>query len=219
MTEVHQRFTNPSVRDVSLVLLCIVLVVLFRARDSYDIRPVWRYDLELDHYANGKFPANIGEHLPLAKITDLNNDNKNEIVLITNDHFLIVGSAPPLNVSKKVLPHLVVKYETRIPDESVDAEKRSQPVVLETGFLMPFAAEKEMRKQVIIVVLNNWKVLCYDHTLMLLWSTQLLELDADLLSKYQIRSMAALVTSVKVKDDDTGTILVGASFERSTPTK
>ena len=151
MTEVVQRFTSPTVRDIAITLLCILLIGLFRSRDSFTIRPMWRHDLDTEVYSNGKHPQQ-NEQLPIPKIGDIDGDGAAEIVLITNDHYLLIGAAPTVNASKKVLPHLSVKHQVKLPDESADADKKSQPVVLETGFLTPYESEVRTRKQVWLLI-------------------------------------------------------------------
>ena len=64
--------------------------------------------------------------------------------------------------------------------------------------------------QIIVVVLSNFVILCFDHQLQLLWH-QSLQLES-----YRLNEASALVTSVSRQDDVTaGTVFVCANFPDS----
>lgn len=68
-----------------------------------------------------------------------------------------------------------------------------------------------MYSQVIVIVMDSWTVLCYDHELRLLWSRQLLDMSG-VMDTYSVKAMGVLVSPLSVQKDDQGLVIVGGSF-------
>ena len=47
-----------------------------------------------------------------------------------------------------------------------------RPAAMATGYLQKFQSMVQVRKQVVVVLLSDWTVLCFDHTLRLLWKSK-----------------------------------------------
>jgi len=47
-----------------------------------------------------------------------------------------------------------------------------RPAAMATGYLQKFQSMVQLRKQVVVVLLSDWTVICFDHTLKLLWKTK-----------------------------------------------
>lgn len=57
-----------------------------------------------------------------------------------------------------------------------------RPVGMATGFLQAYQSMLQIRHQVIVVLMSDWTVLCYDHTLKLLWKVRVQGKDDEKLS-------------------------------------
>ena len=74
------------------------------------------------------------------------------------------------------------------------------------------------RSQVIIVVLEDWTVICYDSSLHMLWSKQVAHKSFDLdhlIQYFKISTVSVYITPLQLhSDSSTGTVIVGASMSR-----
>ncbi len=59
------------------------------------------------------------------------------------------------------------------------ASEHVRPAAMATGYLQKFQSMIQVRKQVVVVLLSDWTVLCFDHTLKLLWKTKVGETTVD----------------------------------------
>lgn len=142
-----------SVHHVMAFLLCSVVAYLFRANVSYELKPVWRKRLEYRDFINGQFPT-INDKLPPPIITDLESDGINEIVLITNDLKLSILALPDdddddddhHDNEDNSLPHVTVKDRVQLP--FTQGKRKSWPVVMTTGYTVPYLSMLQVRKQV-----------------------------------------------------------------------
>ena len=142
MESVRTRFSTLSVNHVLFVCLCAVVVYLFRAGDTYYLKPVWRKRVESHQFANGEYPTEK-DQLPPPIVTDLESDGVNEVVLITNDMKLTILALPDSDPQNEaILPHVIVKHKVTLP--LVDA----RPVIMKTGFTVPLQSMVQMRSQV-----------------------------------------------------------------------
>ena len=48
-----------------------------------------------------------------------------------------------------------------------------RPVGMGAGYLQKYQSMLQVRYQVVVLLLSDWTVLCYDHTLSLLWKSGL----------------------------------------------
>ena len=55
--------------------------------------------------------------------------------------------------------------------EDLPADVR--PVAMGSGYLQKYQSMLQIRHQVVAVLMSDWTVLCYDHTLNLLWKSSL----------------------------------------------
>ncbi|XP_050397278.1 uncharacterized protein LOC126815602 [Patella vulgata] len=210
MEIVRSQVRKISVNHIFFVCLCGVIAYLFRASDSYNLKPVWRKRVETQHFANGRFPTEE-DSLPVPIITDLEGDGVNEIVMITNDLKLSIMALPDNKSSTaQVLPHVQIKHRVKLPISSHHS-KSSQPVVMTTGFTTPYLSMMQIRKQIIVIVTSDWQVLCYSSKLELLWKTKVMDVAQDL-KMYKIKAMGVLVTSHSLSKNDEGLVIVGGSF-------
>ncbi|XP_041375556.1 uncharacterized protein LOC121388325 isoform X2 [Gigantopelta aegis] len=210
MESVQARIRKLSASHVCFVGLCVTIVYLFRAGDSYFLQPVWRKRVENQAYFNTLFPTDK-DRLPSPVVTDLESDGINEVVLITPDLKLCILAIPDHVTSEKTLPHVVIKHRVRLPTRTIRDDKASRPVVMETGFTQPYLSMMQIRKQIIIIVMDDWQVLCYSYELKLLWQRKLMD-KSQLKDAYEVKSMGALVTSHSVRKNDDGLIVIGGSM-------
>ena len=150
---VSPKFKELSWNHVILLLLCAVIGYLLRAHDSYELRPVWRKRAEYHHFENKKYPRR-DEQLPAPIVTDLDSDGVNEIILITNDLKLSVMTLPDSgqqDEEDRTLPHVVVKHKVVLPqamNNTGQGQPFGWPVVMVTGFTIPYLSMMQIRKQV-----------------------------------------------------------------------
>lgn len=214
---IFSKIRNPSKNHFILLLLCAVIGYLLRSHDTYELRPVWRKRAEYHHFQNKKYPTR-DEQLPPPLITDIDSDGINEIVLITNDLKLSVMTLPdPVKQDEedRTLPHVVVKHKVELPQAANSSLGQGQPsgwpVVLVSGFTVPYQSMLQIRHQVLVIVTNTWWVFCYSSDLTLLWRKQLLDFKEQF-DSYYVKSMGALVTSHSVRKQDEGLVIVGGSY-------
>ena len=208
MKEVAERFISVRVKDLTLIVLCVITVYLFRARETFVLRPEWRVDSEV--------PLPNKEHindeiLPRPIITDIENDGINEVVLITSDLHLQISAMPP-QTSSSVLPVMSVKYKIKLPQTLSEEGKKSFPVAMSTGFLSSNdSSSEEVRKQMIVVVTDHWNVFCFDHNLNQLWSATLMDFGQSR-KQYFVKAMSVAVTPHSQNRNGQGMVIVGGSF-------
>lgn len=212
---VINKIKSPSKNHFALLLLCAVIGYLMRSHDTYELRPVWRKRAEYHHFQNKKFPTKV-EQLPAPVITDLDSDGINDVILVTNDLKLSVMILPdPVKQEDedKTLPHVVVKHKIKLPQTTNGSQDQPSgwPVVMVTGFTVPYMSMMQIRQQVVVIVTDTWWVFCYSSNLTLLWQKQLLDFK-DHFDNYYVKSMGALVTSHSVKKSDEGLVIVGGSY-------
>lgn len=203
-----------SLREACYVCLCVIIFYLFRARDTYYLIPTWRKRSQPHYYNNGKFPT-ADEYLPTPVVTDLESDGLNEVVMVTVDGRLSILVLPDKQkMEDGSLPHIVVKNDVEVPLMRSDGGI-ARPIVLEAGFTVPYQSMLQVRKQVIIIVTDDWHVLCYDPDLVLKWEVTLPSPDLGE-EIYQVKSLGALITSHSVQKGDGGLIIIGGNFMHKT---
>lgn len=214
MEVVTNAFKRLSLRELCYVCLCIVVLYLFRAKDSYYLIPTWRKRSQPHHFNNGKFPTSE-EYLPTPVVTDLESDGLNEVVMVTVDGRLSVLVLPEQGkMDDGSLPHVVVKNDVELQLTRPDGYL-ARPVVLETGFTVPYQSMMQIRKQVIVIVTDDWHVMCFDPDLILKWEVTLPNrIMGDEL--YQVKSLGVLITSHSVQKNDGGLIIIGGNFMHKT---
>ncbi len=68
-----------------------------------------------------------------------------------------------------------------------------------------------MQFQIVVVVLDNWHVLCYNNDLELLWEQRLMDVG-QARETYKVKAMAALVSPHVISTGDQGSVIVGGSY-------
>ncbi|XP_062582236.1 uncharacterized protein LOC134244004 isoform X2 [Saccostrea cucullata] len=204
-----EKLKSINANHFIFMLLCAVIAYLFRASDSYNLKPVWRKRSEPHHFTNKIYPT-LDDRLPSPMITDLDGDGTNEILLITHDFKLNVLALPDPVTDEEddTLPHVVVKQRAVLP---INVTEVSRPVAMETGFTIPYSSMMQIRKQIVVVVTDDWQVLCYNHNLELLWHKRFMDVSR-VRETYTVKAMGALITAHNVKKTDQGLVIVGGSF-------
>lgn len=202
-------------REICYVCLCIIIFYLFRVKDSYHLVPTWRKRSEPHFFLNGRFPIK-DEKLPSPVVTDLESDGINEVVMVTADGRLSVLALPEhQKMDDGSLPHVVIKHNVELQLKRPE-NRIAQPVVLETGFITPYQSMMQIRKQIIIIVTNDWHVMCFDSDLTLLWEVAL-PLQVDLIDEaYSVKSLGVLITSHSVHKNSGGLVIIGGNFAHKT---
>nr|KAG5707471.1 hypothetical protein BaRGS_011975 [Batillaria attramentaria] len=162
--------------------------------DTYYLIPTWRKRSQPHHYNNGKFPTSE-EYLPTPVVTDLESDGLNEVVLVTVDgrlSVLVLPERPKMDDGS--LPHVVVKNDVELQLTRSDGR---------------------IARPIIVIVTDDWHVMCYDPDLTLKWEVTLP--SGDLGDEvYQVKSLGALITSHSVQKNDGGLIIIGGNFMHKT---
>ena len=151
-------------RPRDLLLLCVVAIAIYQSLNSpslsYTLDPSWYLDQR-------RLSSSSSTYQTLSPIvTDLDGDGSKEIVLVTKDLQLKILNAEAPNGDHR---------DVYIPEElasarltSLNLQKGKTPVAIKTGYVVPYSSEKE-RSQVIVLVKEDWSVVCYDASLNLLW--------------------------------------------------
>ncbi|XP_021352758.1 uncharacterized protein LOC110449917 isoform X1 [Mizuhopecten yessoensis] len=211
------RAKSLNANNVIFVVLCCIIGYLFRANDSYILKPVWRKRVETQAYANAAFPTRR-DRVPPPVITDLEGDGVNEILLISSDFKLSSLALPNVTQTDEddqTLPHVIVKHKVALSLADESNRWKSRPVVMETGFTVPYLSLMQIRKQIIVIVTDDWHVLCYDSDLQLLWKKKLMDIS-HVKDTYIVKDMGVIITPHKVRKDDHGLVIIGGSFTHKT---
>lgn len=198
-------------RNRDLILLCVVAVAMYlslsSASLSYTLDPSWY----LDQRKYSTAASSEYRSVPPV-VTDLDGDGSKEVIMITRDHQLKVFNAEAPNGDHR---------EVFIPEElasvrlsSLNLQKGKTPVALKTGYVVPYSEDVE-RSQVIVVVLEDWSVICYDATLKVLWEKAVAhkthELDT-MIDKFRIDQVAVMIAPISIREGVSGVVVVGANM-------
>jgi hypothetical protein len=88
------------------------------------------------------------------------------------------------------------------------------PVALETGYVEPYS-ESVGRKQVIVVVREDWTVSCFDTSLKLLWEKPISHKSHEMSTManfYKIDDVAVYVAPLSLEEQSSGIVVVGAAM-------
>ncbi|XP_070575140.1 uncharacterized protein [Ptychodera flava] len=205
MEQIGKRLGTLTVRDLWLVVVCAIAVYLLRVRDRYTLQPMWRLEIDTSAYENKEY-AKEWEQLSPSLITDIESDGINEIVFATREPRIKIAVTPQPKGSSSMLPYLKIQHEASLKRKDTDS---GQPVSIATGYLVQYQSMLQIRKQVVVVLTEDWTVLCFDSELKLLWENKLIE---NLDPKYYIKEATILVTSHNLKKKDGGLVIIGASM-------
>ncbi len=201
------------VRKRDVILLVVVAFAIYLTFGGsgdgglhYSIDPCW---YQFDRAESTKEWKSIP---PL--VTDLDGDGMKEIIFVTKYMQLQILDGSPPNEDYTNIYSPQVLYSSNLIKSSLAVAKSQKPVAIETGYIEPYS-ETEERSQVIVVVREDWTVVCYDSSLKVLWEkavahkTHELQLLAD---KYYIDDISVRVLPLSIKKDAYGVIFVGASM-------
>ena len=202
-------------RKRDFVIFCISCIAIYLSLDSssysYIIEPSWFVDQRRSSSLNNEFKSIS----PI--ITDLDGDGENEIVLITKDLHLKVLTAS-LNSDGFQSIDLNDVYEpleiSSVKLNNLNIQKGKSPVALKTGYIDPYNITT-IRKQVIVIVREDWTVSCYDSKLRLLWDKAIAHKSFEIeniINKYKIEEVAILISSIALEEGNNGAIFIGASM-------
>ncbi|XP_063439714.1 uncharacterized protein LOC134721003 isoform X1 [Mytilus trossulus] len=200
---------------IIFIVLCAIIAYVFRAGDTYIMKPVWRKRVEPHYYSNRDYPT-LDDRLPSPIITDLEGDGVNEIILISNDYKLTSLALPDKTEDEDdlTLPHVVVKNKIQLPIATKEDGGTSRPVVMSTGFTVSYQSMIQIRKQIIVIATDDWQVFCYSHDFQLLWKQRLMNI-AHVRLTYKIKAMDVMITSHNVRKNDEGLVIIGGSFSHT----
>lgn len=194
---------------------CTALTVIWPVQMEGDFEIAHAHHIPLDtaHYQNGQFP-DPHERLPPPLVADVDGDGQNELIVATRDPGIRIMRVPR---SMKLReddppPAPVIASATLLSFTRV--AKGRHPVALSSGYIDPFRSDGPPRKQVIVVVTEDWTVLCFSHTLDLLWETTVAHLQDTLgLGALYHREIAVRVVPTPIRDGDKGVVVVAGSLE------
>ncbi len=198
-------------RDVILVAVVAITSYLCLSGGGlqYSLEPCWYlFDSSVD-------TREFKSTLPI--VTDLDGDGGNEVVMITKNLQLQILSATAPNGDYSSIYTPQVLHTNRLTSSTLNVQNGQIPVALQTGYISPYSDTKE-RSQVIVVVREDWTVVCYDSSLRVMWEkavahkTHELQVLAD---KYHIDDVSLRILPISIKKDSFGVVLVGASMRSS----
>jgi hypothetical protein len=194
--------------------MLFLLMIAQSADFTYTLEPTW-------FLARGNSPTRWAP-IP-AIVTDVDGDGRREVVLVTNDFHLKVLSAERTTPGDGI--YTPTELFSRVLTYSV-AEKDRLPVALKVGYIEPYS-DSRARTQVIVVVLEDWTVICFDHRLQTLWEKEVghfsmeIERMHDL---FRINEVAVYISPIDIVSDELpvdaegttesnfGLVVIGASM-------
>ena len=143
-------------RDVILVAVVAITSYLCLGGGGmqFSLEPCWYL---LDNRVDSR---EFRSTLPI--VTDLDGDGEKEVVLITKNLQLQILSATAPNGDYSSIYTPQVLHTNRLTSSTLNFQHGQMPVALQTGYISPYSDTKE-RSQVIVVVREDWTVVCYDH--------------------------------------------------------
>ena len=206
-------------RKRDLLVLCLMILGLYLTYDSasftFTLEPAWYIDQRF------KTESTSYDIIPPI-ICDLNGDGEKEIVLISKDaddlSLKIVSANTPKGSTGSIYSPKVI---ASIPLMPLKVTKGRIPVALKTGYIDAYDPEKG-RTQVIVVLREDWTVICYDSQLNVRWEKAIAhkthEMD-DMIDKFTIDEVAIYLTPLSLTDDINGLVIVGGSMKLRDPSE
>ncbi|EFJ41247.1 hypothetical protein VOLCADRAFT_98769 [Volvox carteri f. nagariensis] len=146
-------------------------------------------------------------------MADLNGDGHLELVVATPDLKLQVIQPAPHGHRGEGFARAAELNAISLLFKRALVAAGHRPVALAVGYLDPLPAERvrPLRKAVIVIVTASWRVMCFDHNLVLKW-----EYDAKMHFPHhaRIKEVAVYIAPHQVHEADRGIVIVGASVLR-----
>jgi hypothetical protein len=200
-------------QDLVILIICAVaIIIVLRQEGNLKFYHAWVIPIDSRLFRNGHAPAS-SERLPRPIITDLDGDGVNEIIITTREPSLKIyhydNAAPFIDDWNSAVPEDSLNLVSEVALLSSHRVRAGRyPVALATGYLDPYNPDSS-RAQIIVVVTSGWHILCFDHSLKLLWDDVV---EADLSGRY-LGEVAILIDSHQMRIGDTGTVIVGGRLE------
>lgn len=200
-------------RDVGIVILaCVAMLVALQQEATFTFSKAWYHDTGKNTDVFGF----EGSRLPPPVVADLNGDGHLEVIVILPDLKLqVLQPQPPGRRPGDgfAAANVIASLSEIVPKKDGDFPMMQTPVAMAVGYLDPMPTElvRPPRKQVIVIVMDTWEVVCYDHNLKLLWKKDA-PLEMDYLTT--IKEVAIYISPHKVLENDRGLVIVGGSLER-----
>ncbi|EGG15798.1 hypothetical protein DFA_09466 [Cavenderia fasciculata] len=193
--------------------LVAVLVSLYTHQD-YSLHLSLILPIDSNNYENNHFPQ-PHELLPQPIITDLNGDQRNQIIYVTNDQKIrivdplyAINNMNTNNENGRIVGRNDIIYEASLSSKFGISSGR-RPVALKTGYTTPSGTAAN-REQVIVVVLDDWSVLCYNSRLKPLWESFIID---DIPKNHYLSEIAIDIIPINLKEGDQGLIVLGGRLE------
>lgn len=89
-------------------------------------------------------------------------------------------------------------------------------MALQIGYIIGYEKDKA-RSQVIVVVKEDWKVLCYDSSLKLLWEKAIKHKAHEsekIMNMFRISDISVYIAPLEIQDGVDGIVVIGASMSQ-----
>lgn len=200
-------------RDLGVLFICAVAIFISFQQDAGDgfrIRRAWFFPLDVGLYDDGNQPQ-PWEKVPPPVIVE-GADGSNDVVLVTKEPKVKILDRGSLNVKTSKKADFKVATETReatLLSSIIRLTTGRQPAALAVGYIdQPPKDPITLRKKVVVVVTQDWTVLCFDEKLRLMWETSLQDFVPD---GFFHREIAINITPIGVFRGDRGMIIIGGS--------
>ena len=221
-------------RDLLVLLACGVGIFISFQRDPGDgfrLRRSWSFPLDQALYKDGTDPQ-PHEKLPPPLVTDIDGDGQMDVVLVTKEPSVKLLGKAGLRFStgkKGDFRPASPTHEATLLSSIVRLSTGRQPAALASGYIDPPPKDPiTLRRQVVVVVTQDWTVLCFDEKLKLMWESNLQVRPSTRLRRrhalnscagaqdfvpddFYHREIAVAITPVGVFKGDRGMVIVAGS--------
>eukprot|EP01102_Stenamoeba_stenopodia_P018602 TRINITY_DN6850_c0_g1_i1.p1 TRINITY_DN6850_c0_g1~~TRINITY_DN6850_c0_g1_i1.p1 ORF type:complete len:673 (-),score=149.28 TRINITY_DN6850_c0_g1_i1:1307-3325(-) len=198
--------------DVLILLGCILIITLsfqneWENGSGVSVEVSWAVPIDVRKFENGRFPT-AEEMLALPVVTDLDGDGQNEVIVASTDNRITVynGGQVTSTINFLLLPEPVIKSEASTVS-TVGVSKGKRPIAMASGWIK----QQNVGPQVLVVVTEDFTVLCYNHKLKLEWETSIKE---HMASWHYLSEVTILVSPQPIRVDDVGAVIVGGKILR-----
>ena len=200
-------------RDLGVLLLIIVSLYLTWYDSpslNYSIEPSWFID-QRSEVIDDAGDLNYRQVPPL--IVDLEGDGAQEVIIITSSmHLKVFNAEPPVLETFDVYHPQEVSSVELFPAKS---QRGRLPVQLKSGYVSPYSPS-HARSQIVVVLFDDWTVMCFDSSLMKLWEKAIAHntFEIDRMSEFfRIQDAALHIAPLHLKEDaGPGVVIVGANM-------